>query len=75
MDCLVEQTHPEFLRYEDKDVRFTDTLYIEQQRGCSIKSMPISVVMQSSRNKSYLMNIFDTPGKFFNFFRICFRTC
>lgn len=63
MDCLIEQTHPEFLRYEDKDVRFTDTLYIEQQRGCSIKSMPISVVMQNSRNKSYLLNIFDTPGK------------
>uniref|UniRef100_A0A915D2I3 Tr-type G domain-containing protein n=1 Tax=Ditylenchus dipsaci TaxID=166011 RepID=A0A915D2I3_9BILA len=62
VDCLVEQTHPDFMRYEDKDVRFTDTLFIEQQRGCSIKSMPISVVMQSSRNKSYLLNIFDTPG-------------
>jgi 116 kDa U5 small nuclear ribonucleoprotein component len=59
----VEQTHPDFLRYDDKDVRFTDTLYIEQQRGCSIKSMPISVVMQSSRAKSYLLNVFDTPGR------------
>lgn len=63
MDCLVEQTHPEFVRYEDKDVRFTDTLYIEQQRGVSTKSTPISIVMQSSRSKSYLLNVMDTPGK------------
>ncbi|KAI1730966.1 elongation factor tu GTP binding domain-containing protein [Ditylenchus destructor] len=62
VDSLVEQTHPEFYRYEDKDVRFTDTLFLEQQRGCSTKSMPISLVMQSSRNKSYLLNVFDTPG-------------
>ncbi|KAH7725769.1 elongation factor 2-like protein [Aphelenchoides avenae] len=62
VDCLVEQTHPEFIRYEDKDVRFTDTLYIEQQRGVSTKATPISIVMQNSRSKSFLMNVMDTPG-------------
>uniref|UniRef100_A0A914E5E5 Tr-type G domain-containing protein n=1 Tax=Acrobeloides nanus TaxID=290746 RepID=A0A914E5E5_9BILA len=62
VDCLVEQTHPEFVRAEDKDVRFTDTLFIEQQRGCSIKSNPVSLVMQTTRNKSYLLNVLDTPG-------------
>lgn len=62
IDCLVEQTHPDFLRYEDKDVRYTDSLFIEQQRGCSIKAMPVSIVMQNSRNKSFLLNVFDTPG-------------
>ncbi|KAL3124898.1 hypothetical protein niasHT_001791 [Heterodera trifolii] len=62
IDCMVEQTHPDFFRYEDRDVRFTDTLFIEQQRGCSIKALPITLVMQNSRNKSFLLNIFDTPG-------------
>jgi 116 kDa U5 small nuclear ribonucleoprotein component len=62
IDCLVEQMHPDFYRYEDRDVRYTDTLFIEQQRGCSIKTQPVALIMQSSRNKSYLLNVFDTPG-------------
>ncbi|KAF8359678.1 eftu-2 [Pristionchus pacificus] len=62
VDCLMEQTHPEFTRADDKDTRFTDTLFIEQQRGCSVKATPISIVMQDSRSKSYLLNIVDTPG-------------
>uniref|UniRef100_A0A0N4ZUV3 Tr-type G domain-containing protein n=1 Tax=Parastrongyloides trichosuri TaxID=131310 RepID=A0A0N4ZUV3_PARTI len=62
VDCLIEQTHPDFIRADDKDTRFTDTLYIEQQRGLSIKSMPISLIMESSRQKSYLLNVIDTPG-------------
>ncbi|KAK6028841.1 GTP-binding domain protein [Ostertagia ostertagi] len=62
LDCLMEQTHPEFYRAEDADTRFTDTLFIEQQRGCSIKAMPVTIVMEDSRLKSYLLNIIDTPG-------------
>ncbi|CAO4369144.1 unnamed protein product [Caenorhabditis nigoni] len=62
LDCLMEQTHPEFYRAEDADTRFTDTLFIEQQRGCSIKSQPVSIVAQDSRSKSYLLNVIDTPG-------------
>ncbi|KAK5972838.1 hypothetical protein GCK32_004542 [Trichostrongylus colubriformis] len=62
LDCLMEQTHPEFYRAEDADTRFTDTLFIEQQRGCSIKAMPVTIVMEDSRSKSYLLNIIDTPG-------------
>lgn len=58
----MEQTHPEFVRAEDIDTRYTDTLYIEQQRGCSVKSTPVTLVMQDSRQKSYLLNILDTPG-------------
>lgn len=58
----MEQTHPEFVRGEDSDTRYTDTLFIEQQRGCSIKATPITIVMQDSRQKSYLLNIIDTPG-------------
>lgn len=62
LDCLMEQTHPEFYRAEDADARFTDILFIEKQRGCSIKSQPVSIVAQDSRSKSYLLNIIDTPG-------------
>lgn len=62
VDCLMEQTHPEFVRNEDSDTRYTDTLFIEQQRGCSIKATPITIVMQNSRQKSFLLNIIDTPG-------------
>ncbi|KHJ90258.1 hypothetical protein OESDEN_09902 [Oesophagostomum dentatum] len=58
----MEQTHPEFYRAEDADTRYTDTLFIEQQRGCSIKAMPVTIVMQDTRHKSYLLNIIDTPG-------------
>lgn len=62
LDCLMEQTHPEFFRGEEADTRYTDTLFIEQQRGCSIKAMPVTIVMQDNRHKSYLLNIIDTPG-------------
>ncbi|KAI1292799.1 U5 small nuclear ribonucleoprotein component [Halotydeus destructor] len=61
-DCLVEQTHPEVSQGEGKSCEFTDTLYTEQARGVSIKSSPVSVVMQDTREKSYLLNLFDTPG-------------
>uniref|UniRef100_A0A914UWU3 Tr-type G domain-containing protein n=1 Tax=Plectus sambesii TaxID=2011161 RepID=A0A914UWU3_9BILA len=62
VDCLIEQTHPDFFRADDSDTRYTDTLFIEQQRGCGIKSTPVTLLMQDSRNKSFLLNIMDTPG-------------
>ncbi|VDO92428.1 unnamed protein product [Soboliphyme baturini] len=62
VDCLIEQTHPDFVRKSEADTRYTDVLYTEQERGVSIKAMPVTLVMQDSRSKSYLLNIFDTPG-------------
>nr|XP_046910123.1 116 kDa U5 small nuclear ribonucleoprotein component-like [Dermatophagoides farinae] len=63
VDCIIEQTHPELSnRKDDKPFRYTDILYTEQERGVSIKSTPITVVMQDLKSKSYLMNFFDTPG-------------
>jgi U5 small nuclear ribonucleoprotein component len=58
----MEQTHPGFQRPEDSDTRYTDSQFVEIQRGCSIKSTPISIVMQNKRGKSYLLNVIDTPG-------------
>lgn len=62
VDCLLEQTHPGIEGPYDKDMRYTDTLFTEQERGVSIKSTPVTMVLPDTRNKSFLMNVFDTPG-------------
>ena len=70
MDMLVEQTHD--LRYEwrnnERPLRFTDTRVDEQSRGISLKSTPMSLILEGSNGKSFLMNLVDTPGTqaFFN---------
>ena len=45
-----------------KDLRFTDTLFTEQERGVSMKAQPITLVLPDTRGKSFLCNIMDTPG-------------
>lgn len=64
MDMLVEQTHD--LRYEwrnnERPLRFTDTRVDEQSRGISMKSTPMSLVLEASSGKSFVMNMVDTPG-------------
>ncbi|XP_071453517.1 116 kDa U5 small nuclear ribonucleoprotein component [Hetaerina americana] len=63
VDRLVEQTHPGLrLPLEDKHLRYTDTLFTEQERGVSTKAMPVTLVMPDIKAKSHLMNVFDTPG-------------
>lgn len=64
MDMLVEQTH-RFSTFEasnERHMRFTDTRIDEQERRISIKSVPVSLVLEDSNGKSYLCNIMDTPG-------------
>lgn len=61
MDMLVLETHR--MEYDaDKNMRYTDSHMLERSRGISIKSSPLSLVMTSTRNKSYLLNLVDTPG-------------
>uniref|UniRef100_A0A665UJP8 116 kDa U5 small nuclear ribonucleoprotein component n=1 Tax=Echeneis naucrates TaxID=173247 RepID=A0A665UJP8_ECHNA len=62
VDCLIEQTHPEIRKRDDVDLRYTDILFTEQERGVGIKSTPVTMVLPDSRGKSYLFNIMDTPG-------------
>ncbi|KAG5673773.1 hypothetical protein PVAND_003793 [Polypedilum vanderplanki] len=62
VDCLIKQTHPQFQDMEERNLRYTDTLFTEQERGVSIKSTPVTLVLQDVKEKSYLMNVFDTPG-------------
>lgn len=64
MDMLVEQTHTVGWGAEaaEKAIRYTDTLYSEQERQLSIKNTPMTLVLPDSREKSYLVNLMDCPG-------------
>lgn len=69
MDMLVKQTHDLSERLEkrtgrkrEEQLRYTDVHFLERQRGVSIKPAPMSLVLQSTKGKSHLLNILDTPG-------------
>lgn len=61
-DALIEQTHPGIGSIESKDLRYTDTLFTEIERGVSIKTQPFTILLPDTKGKSYLLNIMDTPG-------------
>lgn len=62
VDMLISETHDIPINV-DQPERYTDTHILERERGVSIKSMPVTLVMQDIKEKSYLLNILDTPGK------------
>ncbi|GAV09108.1 hypothetical protein RvY_18704-2 [Ramazzottius varieornatus] len=62
LDCLIEQTHPTLIKKAERDIRYTDTLITEIERGVTIKTKPVTLVLQDSRGKSFAVNIMDTPG-------------
>ncbi|KAF2088081.1 P-loop containing nucleoside triphosphate hydrolase protein [Saccharata proteae CBS 121410] len=69
MDMLVMETHDIQSRLDkrmgksrDEQLRYTDTHLLERERGLSIKAAPMSLVLQSTKGKSHLLNILDTPG-------------
>ncbi|KAJ0165172.1 Pre-mRNA-splicing factor cwf10 [Colletotrichum tanaceti] len=69
MDMLVLETHDISDRLErrvgkkrDEQLRYTDVHVVERERGVSIKASPMSLVLPSSKGKSHLVNILDTPG-------------
>lgn len=64
-DMLVEATHPSLQTLNpesERHLRYTDTRLDEQERGISIKAMPVSLVLEDSAGKSFLCNVVDTPG-------------
>lgn len=61
MDMLVLETH-KIEEDVDRDMRYTDTHILERSRKISIKSSPLSLVLSTTRSKSYLVNLIDTPG-------------
>ena len=69
LDTLVQQTHDtsKFLdgktgKARDEQMRYTDTHILERERGLSIKSSPMSLILPGTKGKSHLLNIIDTPG-------------
>ena len=69
LDMLVMQTHDLQERLDkkigkrrDEQWRYTDTHLLERERGMTIKAAPMSLVLQSTRGKSHLFNVLDTPG-------------
>ncbi|KAL9099063.1 MAG: hypothetical protein Q9163_005382 [Psora crenata] len=69
MDVLVMLTHDissrqykETGRTRDEPLRYTDIHILERKRGISIKSAPMSLILQGTRGKSQLFHILDTPG-------------
>ncbi|KAL4889153.1 P-loop containing nucleoside triphosphate hydrolase protein [Aspergillus ambiguus] len=69
MDMLVTQTHDLTERLDkragtrkEEQLRYTDIHFLERERGLSIKSAPMSLVLQGTKGKSHLFNILDTPG-------------
>ncbi|GAQ12047.1 116 kDa U5 small nuclear ribonucleoprotein component [Aspergillus lentulus] len=69
MDMLVTQTHDLTERLEkrvgkrkEEQLRYTDIHFLERERGVSIKSAPMTLVLQNTKGKSHLFNIIDTPG-------------
>ncbi|KIP11762.1 hypothetical protein PHLGIDRAFT_83065 [Phlebiopsis gigantea 11061_1 CR5-6] len=61
MDMLVFETHK--LEWDsDRPTRYTDTHVLSRERGISIKSSPMSLILQNSGGKSHLVHFIDTPG-------------
>jgi len=76
MDLFIEETHE--TNWENpQEFRYTDCRQDEQKRGLSIKSKPLSLILQDSRDKSYLFNMMDTPGhpNFCDEISASFRLC
>ncbi|TBU50013.1 Calreticulin family-domain-containing protein [Dichomitus squalens] len=61
MDMLVFETHK--LTWDsDHPTRYTDTHILSRDRAISIKSCPMSLILQNSYGKSHLVHLIDTPG-------------
>ncbi|KAF8510411.1 P-loop containing nucleoside triphosphate hydrolase protein [Hysterangium stoloniferum] len=61
LDMLVFETHK--LTWDaDRPVRYTDTHILSRTREISIKSSPMSLILQTTAGKSHLFNFIDTPG-------------
>ncbi|KAI8906836.1 P-loop containing nucleoside triphosphate hydrolase protein [Gorgonomyces haynaldii] len=61
MDMLVADSHQIDVDLHNP-IRYTDVHTVERDRLVSIKSMPMSLVLQNQKGKSYLFNVMDTPG-------------
>jgi U5 small nuclear ribonucleoprotein component len=64
-DLIFQATHkPPKGQYWDltKEFKWTDNRRDEIDRQISLKCSPLTVLMTDSRDKSYVLNVMDTPG-------------
>lgn len=71
-DLLIESTHEKEwdIRYSSSTssssssatLRYLDSRKDEQERQISIKSTPITLLLEDLRDKSWVINLIDTPG-------------
>lgn len=69
IDMLVLQTHSPSIALSSnlknfQPLRFMDNHKLEIDRGITIKSSPITLLLPDLNDKSYIFNITDTPGHF-----------
>lgn len=61
MDMLVYETHK--LDWDtERQLKYTDSHSLAITRNLSLKAGPMSLVMPTTRGKSHLINLVDTPG-------------
>ncbi|KAF8522811.1 P-loop containing nucleoside triphosphate hydrolase protein [Gautieria morchelliformis] len=61
LDMLILETH-KLIWDADRPIRYTDTHILARSRDISIKSSPMSLVLQTTAGKSHLIHMVDTPG-------------
>lgn len=67
IDLLVMETHPEVRpsrrnEQNGKPTRYLDTHNLEHERGISMRSSPLSLLLQDLRYRSHPINLIDCPG-------------
>lgn len=67
LDMFVLETHGKALLSghnlkRRQQLRFTDNTKMEIERGMTIKTSPITLLLEDENNKSFVMNFIDTPG-------------
>ncbi|ODV95653.1 hypothetical protein PACTADRAFT_34209 [Pachysolen tannophilus NRRL Y-2460] len=68
LDMLIWETHSDlktinFKKLKNfKPLRYTDTHFLEIEKGLSIKSTPVTLLLQDLNKKSLVFNILDSPG-------------
>ena len=59
-DRLIEMT--DSLVMKNMDDQVLDDMDLEKERGITIKSHPIQMLYKHTDNKTYKLNLIDTPG-------------
>lgn len=58
MDMIIQDSHTQ----KQFGEKFSDSRKDEQARQISVKAKPMTLLQQNSKGKSFVLNIFDTPG-------------